>query len=153
MPLSTAGLRALLARESSDAILILITITIGATTLRFVDNPVDVTSNSNLFTAYPFKLSLASDADHSPEVKIQIGNIDRQIMLAIADVTTPPEFLIQVIIESEPNTVQQAYSQFTLREVNADALLIEGTLGQARISTEIWPKIRATKARCPSLVR
>ncbi len=156
MPLSTAALKAILGIEGSDPVLTLVTIVIGTggdqVTLRFVNNSVDIVSNGQTFTAYPFQLGV-TDGDRSPEIKVRIGNVDRQIILAILDERIPPVLRVDFVLESTPNTLERTFQQFTLRDVQADTLLIEGSLGQSRISTEIWPSTRANKSRCPSLFR
>jgi len=154
MAISSTAKRALLGRASTDGLLVFVTIVTTGETLRFVNNPKNLTGpGSNVFTGYPFEIGLASDNDESPTVEIRIGNIDRDVMNSIETLTSPPVFTLQVALISTPTTVEKSYTLFKLREVNADAMWISGNLAQDRISTEIWPKQRATRERCPSLFR
>lgn len=154
MALSTAAKRALLGQSSTDGLLVFVTIVTTGETLRFVNNPKNITGpGSQVFTGYPFEITLASDNDESPTIEIRIGNIDRDVMNSIEALTSPPVFTVQVALISTPTVVEVSYTLFKLREVNADAMWISGMLAQERISTEIWPKQRATRDRCPSLFR
>lgn len=154
MALSATAKRALLGDKSADGLLMFVTIVTTGETLRFVNNPKNVTGpGSNVFTGYPFQMNLASDTDESPTIEIRIGNIDRDVMNSIEALTSPPVFTLQLALISTPTVVEKTYTLFKLREVQADALWISGMLAQDRISTEIWPKQRATRVRCPSLFR
>lgn len=133
--------------------MVLVTIVTTGETLRFCSNPENIVSGGNTYIAYPFEIGFANDNDESPQIELRIGNIDRDVMNSIEQLTAPPVFTVQVVLFSTPNTVEKTYTLFKLRDVTADAMWIAGVLGQDRISTEIWPKQRATRARCPSLFR
>lgn len=150
---SAAAKRALLGRYSTDGVLVLVTIVCAAATIRVCNNPIDIESGGHTFTAFPFEIGLASDNDNSPSIEIRIGNVDRRIMLVIADETEPPQFTVQCALFTTPDTIEREFTQFNLRNVTADLMWISGTLGQERISTEPFPAPRATKTRCPSLFR
>lgn len=149
MPLSTAAIRALLGFESASGIILLATITAGATTLRLARNPKDVVSRGNTYTAYPFDLALANDNDAPPRISLRIANVDRRITDALLALTTPPTFLIEAVLTSTPSTVERSFDKFTLRDFEADAVAVSAELTQERFSTEPWPKYRAIPSVTP----
>ena len=143
----------MLGQKSTDGLVVLVTIVTSGETLRFCSTPENIVSGGNTYIGYPFEINLANDDDSSPAIEIKIGNIDKDVMDSIEQLTSPPQFTVSLVLISTPNTVEKTWTLFKLREVNADAMWISGVLGQERISTEIWPKQRATKTRCPSLFR
>ena len=68
--------------------------------LRLVNNDVDITSNGNLFTAFPFEITLPNDEENIiPQAKLKIDNVDRQIVDVIRSIGTDPvDVLLQVVL-------------------------------------------------------
>lgn len=97
--ISTEARQSLNAAETGDAFLILLTLSHAgmAEPLRVTNGGEDVTSRGDIFTAYPFELSLPDDdAGQSPEARLVIDNIDRQIVRAVRSLTTAPLVLIEI---------------------------------------------------------
>lgn len=151
MALSAAALKALLGRESADGIVLLATITAGSTVLRFANNSAAVTSNGNVFTAFPFDLALAADGEAAPRIEIRIANVDRKITDTLMGLVEPPTFKIEATLLSSPNTIERGFDKFVLRGFTADALVVEAELTQERLSSEPWPRYRAIPSLTPLL--
>ena len=68
--------------------------------LRLVNNDVDIISNGNLFTAFPFEITLPNDEENIiPQAKLKIDNTDRQIVQAIRSIGSDPiDVLLQVVL-------------------------------------------------------
>ena len=144
--LSPVAKRALFAQQTGEVIQALVTIThasIVGGPLRFVSDMQNCVSNGDTYTAFPFKLVLPDDdAETPPRLKLTIDNVDRQIVEAIRSIppSTPPTVHVEFVFASQPDVVEASFSGFTLREVQYDALTIEGDLIQEEISLEPFPE-------------
>lgn len=122
------------AQETKEVLLALITIThdsIVGGPLRLVQDLQDLTSNGNVYTAFPFQVTLPNDSDEGVlQVKLVIDNVDRQIAQAIRTMppSSPPTVQIDLVIASQPDVVEMSIVGLTLRNVSGDAFQIEGDL-------------------------
>ncbi len=122
------------AQETKEVLLALVTIThdsIVGGPLRFVQDLQDLTSNGNVYTAFPFQVTLPSDSDDGVlQIKLVIDNIDRQIAQTIRTIppSSPPVVKIDLVIASQPDTIEMSMPDLTLRNVTGDAFQIEGEL-------------------------
>lgn len=147
---SPAFTHELQADTSTDPLLILITIThadLGAP-LRFVANTVDIVSRGNTFTAYGFGFAAPGDGDGgSTSARIVIDNIDRRIVDTIRGLSTPPEVLVEIVLGSDPDTVEETFPPFEVRSANGDRLSISADLtdmdddGQAAMRWTFVPSL------------
>lgn len=151
---SVTARRAVYDAETSEAFLILLTLTHADLTepIRVVNNALDVVSRGETFIAFPFRIDLPSDSDESPpRARLQIDNVDRQIVQAIRTVTGPIAVLMEVVLGGDPDTVEAAFSDFELREVRWDALVVEGQLSLESFLREPYPAPRFTQKDFPGL--
>ena len=111
------------------------------TTLRFVANTEDVTSDGNVYTAYPFQINIPLvDSDTQiPTAQLRIDNIDQAIVAAIRGLSTAPTITASIILASTPDTVECGPYAFTLKNVTYNAIEITGTLGFEEILNEPFP--------------
>lgn len=138
------------ADTSSDPILVLLTIThadLGAP-LRFVANTVDVVSRGNTFTAYGFGFAAPGDGESgATSARIVIDNIDRRIVDTIRALSTPPEILVEIVLGSNPDVVEETFPPFEVRSANGDRLAIQADLtdmdddGQAAMRWTFVPSL------------
>lgn len=138
------------ADTSTDPLLILITITHAdlAGPLRFVANTVDIVSRGNTFTAYGFGFAAPGDGEGgSTSARIVIDNIDRRIVDTIRALSTPPEILVEIVLGSDPDTVEETFPPFEVRSANGDRLSISADLtdmdddGQAAMRWTFVPSL------------
>ena len=146
MPRSTSTTlrNAVFAPETGEVFLLLLTIQhadIGSPdTLYFVNNYEDVTSNGDVYTAYPFLIDLPADIeDQLPQVELVIDNVDRSIIETIRTLTGPPAVTLSVVLADSPNTVEAGPFEMTLRTAEWDALTIRGNLQPQDILNEPYP--------------
>ena len=110
------------------------------TTLRFVNNYTNVTSNGNVYTAYPFDINLPSDVEEKlPQVTLTIDNISRSIVDEIRTLTGAPDIDISVILASDPDKLEAGPYEMKLREVGYNAFTITGTISELDIFHETYP--------------
>lgn len=136
--LSPAAVSAMHAPESGEVWLVLLTISNpGMTTIRVVSNNEDITSRGNTYLAFPFEIELpGQDPDSPSSARLRIDNVDKRIVEAVRSITTPPNVTIEVVLASQPDTVEIAYSDLTLRSVEYDADSVRGELTFESIFSE-----------------
>lgn len=152
--LSAALKAGLFAQETGEVILPLLTVTHASmSTLRFVRNQTSITSRGNTYVPYPFDALLPDDTDEGEmRVQITIDAIDRQIIIAIRSLTTPPGILLELIRAADPDTVEMSVPDCLLRSVEYDAQVITGQLGfQEDIRNEPFPQHTFTPNLFPGL--
>lgn len=145
------------AQDTGEVILPLLTITHASILdgpLRFVRNLTNITSNGNVFTAFPFDITLPDDDEQGQQkMRLRIDNIDRQIVAAIRSIppSQPPTIQLDIILASQPNTIELSFAGFVLREVDYDALVVEGELRQEEITVEPFVEGSFTPQHFPGL--
>jgi hypothetical protein len=143
MPLSVAAKRAVFAPESGEAFIILLTIEhpdIADGPIRLARNMVDIVSGGNTYLACPFEVDLPDQReDQLSRVTLRVDNVDRRIVLAVRQIATPPTVTLEVVLGSSPNTVEAGPFVFTLREVDYNALVVEGQLMFEDVLNERYP--------------
>jgi Domain of unknown function (DUF1833) len=152
MAISEAMARAILGHRSDEVALVLLTITSADfTTIRVVNDGVDITSNGNTFLKFPFVIDLPGDGEGLPIARLQIQNVSRQIWEAIEAATATINVKIEVILASAPDTIEKSFDGLELRNVVCNALTVEGELTTQQFTAEPYPHIRAIPSRLPGL--
>ena len=133
-PLSLAFRQSTFTQETGEAFLSICSIShpsILNGPLRVVNDLQDITSVSNVYTAFPFQVILPSDGvDERPRVKLSLDNIDRSIVIAIRSIPPgdPPMVQIDIVLASQPDVIDISFPGLTLRNVEYDQFVIEGDL-------------------------
>ena len=129
--------------EATDAVwLELITVDHNdlAESLRFVNNLENITSNGNIFTAWPFRLTMPRDSEESPpSARLIIDNVSQEIAAAIRQIPTPASFTVQVVEAGTPDNVEVEHSGMSLKDVVITARIIQMTIGLDDLRTEAFP--------------
>jgi len=139
---SLTARQALFDQETSEVFLPLLTIShTDMTTLRFVNNNEDVTSNGNTFSAFSFDIALPSEEDDGSisQVEIKIDNVDRKIVQSIRDISSAPDVQLDIVLASDPDTAEAGPFNFTLQQARYDAITVTGTLGYPSVLDEPYP--------------
>lgn len=121
--------------------------------LRFVNDIADLTggSDNQLYTAFPFQLDLPGEDDAQPATaKLKIDNVDLRIVQAIRGLPSAPTCDFEIILASQPTTVEIAMNGLTLRAVDYDRLEVSGTVTFEEIFTEPL-SIDMTPSRFPGM--
>ncbi len=146
--------QALYAPETSEAFLILLTLSHEALTepLRVTSDAVITLSRGNSFVPFPFELSLPDDDDNrTPRAHLVIDNIDRQIVAAVRSLTSSPSVLIEIVRAAEPETVEAAFTDFRLTDVTYDSQVVAGNLTLEDFTTEPFPAASFSPSLFPGL--
>lgn len=128
--------------------------------------PVQYQFDGKNFTAFPFSVRLLSDDDGPPRGRLEIQNIDQSIGEALREITTPVQLQIWVFVTDEfdltvnPRLAKYATltpiwtaTSLTLREVEADAMWLSGTIQSLDDTGEPYPGLLTSEALFPGLYR
>jgi hypothetical protein len=152
--LSAAAKEALYLPSTDAVFLPLLTITSADidAPLYLVSNTVDIVSNGNTFTAYPFAIDLPPQDDEvTIGTQISIDNIDRQIMTTLRQITDVPQISLSIVLASSPDTLERGPLPFDLASVDYDAMSITGSLTFDAIFDEPSPAYAITPADFPGM--
>ena len=153
--LSLTAREALFAQETGEVFLILLTIdhsTLG-TPLRFVYNNEDITSRGNTYTAFNFDIQMVSEEDDGAitQVDLNIDNVDRTLIETVRGISSPPDVTMEIVLASDPDTVEAGPFEFSLQSVNYDAITVNGKLGYPPMLDEPFPGDRFTVQNFPAI--
>lgn len=153
MSLSTAARQAIFAQNTKKVVLAVMTIDHNdlASPICIVDNTEDVVSNGVTYHACAFNYQLPIDDDEVPRVQVSVDNVDRLLVEAIRTLTSSPTVEFSIIIASTPDIVEAGPFSFTLKEVQYNALTVQGTLGYEDILDEPFPGDTFTPQNHPAL--
>ncbi len=152
--IGTDMLLALAGQETSEAIILLLTIahTDLSPSIRVTSDSVATISNGNTFLRYPYSLTLPDDPEKGfSSGKLTIDNVHRDIVIAIRSISTPPTATIQVVLGSDPDTVHVEFSDFKLSNINYDAMTVTADLVLDHFLNEPYPGTRLTPSNFPGL--
>jgi hypothetical protein len=89
------------------------------------------------YIAFPFQLDLpGEDQDAASPARLRIDNVDRQIVEAIRGLSGPPTANLEVVLASQPETVEIGFYDLTIRSADYDAMVIEAAMTYEAIFTE-----------------
>lgn len=117
--LSQALLAELYAQESGDPFLMLVTLSHPSfPTIYLVNNVEDIVSRGNTHIAFPMEIRLPSDdGETSREATIEFDNVSLELIDELRTVTSPMDVKIEMILASDPDTVQTSIEELKMRSV------------------------------------
>lgn len=145
---------AVFAQETGEAFILLITISHDDLDddIRVCSDGQQVTSNSLDYEAFPFQLTLPEvTEDGPPRARLVIDNVDKQIVEAVRTITTPPTVKIELVLASDPDTVEASFDDFVLRNIQYDMLTVQGELLLEVFETEPFPSAGFYPSNFPGL--
>lgn len=139
--LSTAAVRELLAQNSGEVFLVLLTLSHPSmTTLRVVSNTVNITSRGNLYTAFPFEITLPQDlSEELRPVRLSISNVDRRLIDEIRTIASPITVTMEIITAGAPNTVEVGPFAFEMASCEYNEQTITATLTYEPVLFSAFP--------------
>lgn len=130
--LSPAAARAVVAAETDELLLCLLTITHpDMETIRIVNNTEPVARGSTVWQPYSFEASFPDDTDDAtPNVSLRIDNVDRDITRKIKALQGPrPQVRLEAVLASQPGTVEMGPFNFTVLQVDFDIMELSVQIG------------------------
>lgn len=142
-----------IAQHNDDPFLIFLTLSHDslATPVRVVRNRKDVTSNGNLFKAYPFEIDMPTDGEEAPTARIAIANISREIGKTLERLIEPPLCLIQLALVSDPDNIERSWDEFSFTQVDWDAMRMQAQIQHLQYWNEPWPRKRVLPIYFPGM--
>ena len=152
--LSVTARAAANSEDTSEVFLTLLTIDHDslAAPIRVSSDSVDTVSNGNTFIAFPFNLALPDDTDNaSPRARLTIDNIDRTIVEAVRSINTAATVLIQIVLASDPDTVEISFIDFKLTNITYDDIVVTGDLTVENFTAEPFPSATFSPSLFPGI--
>ena len=146
--------RAVFAQQTGEILLSLATIEHAALAapIRIVDNRTNITSRGNVYTACGFGLLPPQEtAERLPVTSMWVDNIDRAYTEGMRGVTTPATVTLEIILASDPDTVEAGPFVFRVERLVFDAKTITGRLAFEDFLNEMVPAGRITPADFPGV--
>lgn len=140
--LSSAFLQAVLANNTDEAFLLLITISHPSIdpAIRVCANAANIISRGWTFVGLPVEAELPGDEDDAPPVAvIKIDNISQDIVKKARSIRTKPEVTLEIVMESNPDFVEVSLPTFQLTKVDYDIFWVTGQLEVDDLASEPFP--------------
>jgi hypothetical protein len=127
--LSTAQARAILAQETEEVFLPLLTLSAGET-FRIVNNTEPLVTVEGTHLPYPFEPEFPADSDErGGGVSVRIDNIDRDVTRLIRDFEGVPTATLSLVTASEPDTPVIGPCEFAVVSAEVDELQVTLQMG------------------------
>jgi hypothetical protein len=128
--MSTQGTIAANSINSDAAWLCLLTFTLpGEQSLRVVNNTEQIVSRGDTFEPTAFEITLPTDdGELLPKVQLEISNVSGEIMSWIRGFHVAPNLKLEIVLSTQPDTVERSIDFLKLTSVDYDSLTISGTL-------------------------
>lgn len=165
--LSDATKESLLASESGEALIFLITIdhadfdepalVCTSPLQRIVETDDEilygVVSRGSTFTFIPsIDVTLPTDDDESPpSIQLSIGRYGDIVDVVRSIGVEPPSVTVEMVLSTTPDVVEAYWPEFDLQETTIELDVITGTLGLDMLETEPGCPLSFTPANFPGL--
>ena len=119
--ISLDAMKQMFKQEAEDVFLTIITITHPnlEQPLRYVNDMVDLEFEGNIYTALPFRFVLPPDVkDRVPTARIELDNINRELIVLIRSVEQPPTLEVSIIRKPLNGTPVREIGPFTFKMLN-----------------------------------
>lgn len=149
--ISTNARAALYAAQSDEVWLQLLTVEHDdiATPIRLVCNTEDVVSRGDTYTAFPFEISIPATAQET--VELVVDNVTRELIEEVRGIDTPLTLTLEVVLASDPDTVEAGPFAFQSRAVEYDVQRMRFTLAYEPLLQEPFPAYTYTPIEYPGL--
>jgi hypothetical protein len=142
------------APRTGEALLVLLTISHPdlAAPIRVTSDAVDTVSRGQTFVHFPFSITLPDERDdRPPAAQLSIDNVNRQIVAALRSIASAPTVTAEIVLGSQPDTVEAGPFEFSLRNAGYDAMTVAGELGYEELLDQRWPAEDFSPASHPGL--
>lgn len=130
-PLSTAARSAFFAPETDEVVLLLLTIEEDSLEdpIRVVHNTESIVSRGETFLPFAFSIELPVESGDAPRpVRIQIDAVDQSVIRAIRLAASQPKVTMEVVLASDPDTVEAGPFVLRLESASYTAVSIVGEI-------------------------
>lgn len=160
---SDAFRQALYAQESDEVAVCLITVTHPELTdpIRLSTDPTARLSTDPLlygtksrgddYSFVPINVMIPEEGEEAPAAALEIDNTDLGLITVIRSVTQAASVKIEIVLASDPDTVEIEYPAMTVSHVDYDAQTIRFSLAIDSLATEPFPGTAYIPSMFPSL--
>lgn len=160
---SDAFRQALYAQESDEVAVCLITVTHPelADPIRLSTDPTTMLSTDPLlygtksrgddYSFVPINVMIPEEGEEAPVAALEIDNTDLGLITAIRSVTQAASVKIEIVLASDPDTVEIEYPAMMVSHVDYDAQTIRFSLAIDSLATEPFPGTAYIPSMFPSL--
>ena len=160
---STAFKRAVNGQETSEAFILLVTISHSAFTddMRIASDPFELLPNAGVngvisrgleYIYLPFSINLPQQDDTGiARAQLQIDNVDRRIINAVRSANSPLSITLEVVLSSDVDTPEISIEDFRLERVEYDSLVVSGDISVEYFELEPFPAGRFTPSDFPGM--
>lgn len=150
--LSSTAKAELYAANTSGVWLVLLTIEHASfsSTIRLVNDRQNVTSGGDVYTAAAFTARLPADRDAPISAVIVVDNVDQSLITAVRSITTPATVTLEVIRQSDPNTILLSFPYLRLSGATITSSTIEFELTSDAVLDESYPGLDFTPLSFPA---
>lgn len=162
-PLSNSAKAAMYAQSTSEVFIMLVTIDHPSftTPVRVASDPYEllpeagvrgVISRGMEFLYLPFSVELPSQDDTGvAKARISVDNISREIVAAVRRANSALSITIEIVLASDPDTLEVAIEDFRLDRVTYDAFTVSGDISIEYFDLEPFPSRRFTPSDFPGI--
>jgi len=115
----------------------------------------NIISRGMTFLACPIQPTISDDSDdRPPQAKLILDNVDRDLVGVIREAAADGIALtvtLEIIKATDPDTVEQALTDFEMKDVMYNSLTIEGTLSLEGLFAEPACAYTFSPTYCPGL--
>jgi hypothetical protein len=144
----------MMAAETSQAWLVLLTIGHQTGTARFTSDSTDTSFNGNTYYQLPFDIILpTNETGKVPEATLILDNVDRQLIAQLRTQSVPMTVQIDVVASGDVagGNATATYSNFVLRSIDYTQTSISGRLTLEDFLAEPYPKDIFSQSLFPGL--
>ena len=108
--------------------------------LHITSDGVSTSSGGVSFIPYPFSLALPDDTERPfSQGKLVIENVSQRIIESVRSFSTALSVTMQIVLSSDPDTVEIEYPDFDLIDISYDEQSISGNLSILSFVEEPFP--------------
>lgn len=146
--------RAILARESGEVIVMLMSVThqLLPVPIRVCVGAPSIVSRGNEFLYYPFQFQAPDEReDVAPQGRLVVDNVDRTILATLRQIDTPPTITVEFVLASSPDIVELAWEEMEWAGIEYDVSRIEGLLQGPKDFWAQFPRDLVTPGNAPGV--
>jgi len=111
-----------------------------------------ILSNSNEYIFCPFRAVFPAETDQGiSAAKLEVDNVDRSAVQAIRSVSSAITVTMQVVLASDPDTVETTVTNLKLKNTKYNALIVSGDIAIKYFEDEPCPALRFTPSQFPGI--
>lgn len=121
--------------------------------IRLTSDSVDTSSRGNTYVHFPFKVELPKDNDDTGGTlaRLKVDAVDRRVVNAARRVRGQPEVELEVVLASDPESVEISWPVFKLANARYGDTAIEGDLTLEVLDQEPFPSQNMNPGLFPGL--